>query len=172
VDAARSGGPAAEWCERAVPRLVQLLRDPEHAVRAAAAEALGACGGAGRTDELAAIAFDPGTPPMVAAAALRALAALGPVPRDAIVRALRHQDPEVVKAAVLGAGRVPGPEGARLLRDAAASALWEVRRAAAEAMRDRRDPSLLPDAERLAAQDPDPLVARAFAEAARVLGGR
>jgi len=172
LDAARGGAGAEALRERAAPRLVKLLRDPEHAVRAAAAEALGACGGPGRTEELAALALDPEAPPVVAAAALRALAVLGPVPREAIERALRHPDPEVVKAAVLGAARVEGAEGARLLRGAAASPRWDVRRAAAEAIRDRADPALLPDAERLAASDPDPLVARAVAEAARVHGGR
>ncbi len=77
-----------------------------------------------------------------------------------------------MKEAVLGAARVPGAEGVRLLRLVAASAHWDVRRAVARAMEERADPALLPDAERLAAADPDPLVARAFAAAARALGGR
>ena len=105
-------------------------------------------------------------------AALHALAALGPVPAATLERALAHADPEVVKEAVLAAARVPGADGLRLLRAAAASPRWDVRRAAARAMADRADPALRGDAERLAATDPDPLVARAFAETARALGSR
>jgi HEAT repeat protein len=172
VQDAAQAGAATGLCAQAAPGLVPLLRDPEHAVQAAAAEALGGCGVAACGEALAALARDPDAPPVVAMAALQALAALGPIPREVIEQALRHEDPEVVKAAVPGAGRVPGPDGARLLRSAAESDRWDVRRAAAEAMRDRGDPSLLPDAERLAERDPDPLVARAFAEAARALGGR
>ncbi|HEX9243476.1 MAG TPA: HEAT repeat domain-containing protein [Anaeromyxobacter sp.] len=179
ADAARAGAASAELSAAstalsaaAAPRLVRLLRDPEHPVRAAAAEALGACGGTARAGDLAAVVLDPEAPPVVTTAALRALAALGTVPGEAIARALRHEDPEVVKAAVAAAGRLSGPDGARALRDAAESPRWDVRRAAAEAMRDRGDRSLLPDAERLAACDPDPLVARTFGEAARALGGR
>ena len=71
-----------------------------------------------------------------------------------------------------GAARVEGSEGARLLRVAAASSRWDVRRAAATAMRERGDHALLGDARRLSAEDPDPLVARAFADAARALGDR
>ncbi len=159
-------------CEQAAGALVRALRDPEDAVRAAAAEALGACGRPGDAAELAALARDPAAPPVVVIAALHALAALGPVPASTLEPALRHGDPEVVKEAILGAARVAGSEGARLLREAAASPRWDVRRAAARAMAERGDPALRADAERLAAGDPDPLVARAFAEAARALGGR
>jgi HEAT repeat protein len=175
AEAARSSGHPGATFGEACARLVPLLRDPEYAVRAVAAEALGALGALGaaaHADALAALAQDAEAPPLVTTAALRALAALGAVSRAAIERALGHEDPEVVKAAVLGAGRVPGPDGVRLLRLAAGSPRWDVRRAAAEAMRDRADPDLRPDAERLAAEDPDPLVARAFAEAVRALGGR
>jgi hypothetical protein len=75
-----------------------------------------------------------------------------------------------VKEAVLAAARVAGAEGLRLLRDAAASPRWDVRRAAARAFARRGDPALRADATRLAGSDPDPLVARAFADAARALG--
>jgi HEAT repeat protein len=168
-EAASPGAGAPGRAEAAA--LVRALRDPEHPVRAAASEALGACGRPEDAPHLAALARDPEAPPGVVVAALHALAALGPVPADAIERLLSHDDPEVVKEAVLGAARVSGPEGLRLLRAAAASPRWDVRRAAARAFADRGDPALRADAERLA-QDPDPLVARAFAEAARALGGR
>jgi HEAT repeat protein len=151
--------------------LVRALRDPEHAVRAAAAEALGTCGRPGDAAPLAAVARDPEAPPVLVLSALHALAALGPVPADALERALAHEDAEVVKEAVLGAARLPGEAGLRLLRAAAASPRWDVRRAAARAFLERGDPALRADAERLAAGDPDPLVARAFAETARVLAG-
>ena len=141
-------------------------------MRAAAADALGACGRPGHSAELAELAADPGSPPVVVVAALHALAALGAAPAGTLERALAHEDPEVVKEAVLGAVRVPGDDGLRLLRAAAASPRWDVRRAAARAMAERGDPSLRADAERLAARDPDPLVARAFAETARALGAR
>ncbi len=152
--------------------LLRALRDPEHAVRAAAAEALGACGRREDTGAIAELAQDPDAPPVVIVAALHALVALGPVPAAALSRALGHHDAEVVKEAVLGAARVAGAEGERILRDAAASPRWDVRRAAARAMADRNDPALRGDAERLAAADPDPLVARAFAEATQALRDR
>jgi len=68
------------------------------------------------------------------------------------------------------AARLPGEAGLRLLRAAAGSPRWDVRRAVARAFADRGDAALRPDAERLAAGDPDPLVARAFADAAQSLG--
>jgi HEAT repeat protein len=150
--------------------LVRALDDAEGSVRAAAADALGACGRPECAAPLAALARDRHAPPLAVAAALHALATLGRLPADALELALAHEDPEVVKEAVAGAARVPGEEGLRLLRAAAASPLWDVRRAAARAFADRADPALRADAERLAAGDPDPLVARAFADAARALG--
>ena len=165
----------ASPCAEALPALLRVLRDVEPAVRAAVAEALGAC--AGREDPVvisavAELAQDPDGPPVVIVAALHALFALGSVPAEALRRALGHDDAEVVKEAVLGAARVPGTEGRRILREAAGSARWDVRRAAARAMAERDDPDLLADAKRLAALDPDPLVARAFADAARAMGSR
>jgi HEAT repeat protein len=150
--------------------LGRALSDPEPAVRAAAAEAVGACGQAEHAPALVGLARDPDAPPPVIVAALHALGALGEVGVEALEHAIGHGDPEVVKEAVLCAARVPGEGGARILREAAASARWDVRRAAARAFAERGDPALRPDAERLAATEPDPLVARAFAEAARVLG--
>ncbi|HET9552538.1 MAG TPA: HEAT repeat domain-containing protein, partial [Anaeromyxobacteraceae bacterium] len=79
---------------------------------------------------------------------------------------------EVVKQAVAAAARLPGPDGVRLLRQAAASPRWDVRHAAARGMAERRDPALREEAARLARSDPDTLVARAFAEAATLLAGR
>jgi HEAT repeat protein len=168
AEVARARGTGA--CD--AEALVRALRDPEHAVRAAAAEALGACGRPADAAALAAVARDPEAPPVLVLAALHALSALGPVPADALERALGHEDAEVVKEAVLGAARLPGEAGLRLLRAAAASPRWDVRRAAARAFAERGDPALRADAERLAAHDPDPLVARAFAATARALGIR
>lgn len=165
-------GERDEPREQARSALAAALRDPEDAVCAAAAEALGACGELRHAEELASLAADPEATPVVVVAALHALAALGATSVPALERAIRHEDPEVVKEAVLGAVRVPGAEGVRLLRLVAASAHWDVRRAVARAMEERADWTLLPDAERLAAADPDPLVAHAFAAAARALGGR
>jgi HEAT repeat protein len=145
------------------------LRDPEPAVRASAAEALGAGGRTELAPAIAGLARDPGAPPLVAVAALHALTALGRLPEDVVVAAAAHPDPEVVKEAVLAAARLPGPEGERLLLEATRSARWDVRRAAARAMAERGDPALRAQAARLAAEDPDPLVARAFADAEKQL---
>ncbi|ABC82502.1 HEAT repeat domain-containing protein [Anaeromyxobacter dehalogenans] len=150
--------------------LAAALGDPEPAVRAAAAEALGAAGAAEQAPALAALGRDPASPPAVVVAALHALSGLGAPPADLVAAAVRHADPEVAKEGVAAAARLAGPEGARLLREAAGSARWDVRRAAAGGMAVRGDPALAPDAARLAAGDPDPLVARAFADAARALG--
>ncbi len=169
ADLARSSAGAA-ICADAVGALVPALGDPEPSVRAAAAEALGAFGRHECAGRIRALADDPAAPAVVVVAALHALAALGGAPAELVVRAAAHADPEVVKEAVLAAALLPGDDGERLVRDAAASPRWDVRRAAASAMVARGDPSLGPHAARLAAAEPDPLVARAFADAARALG--
>ncbi|HTN52899.1 MAG TPA: HEAT repeat domain-containing protein, partial [Anaeromyxobacter sp.] len=158
--------------ERVLAALKERLADPEPAVRAAAVEALGAIG----DPELAAVVADlargPDAQPLVVVAALRALVELGPPPADVVSRAAGHADPEVVKEAVAAAGRLTGPEGDRLLREAARSPRWDVRQAAARAMGERGDPALRAEAARLAAEDPDPLVARAFSDAEKALAAR
>ncbi|HSN93025.1 MAG TPA: HEAT repeat domain-containing protein [Anaeromyxobacteraceae bacterium] len=168
---ARAGGARAS-CGPALPALAGLLRDPEPAVRARAVEALGACGRREHAAEMGELAGDPGTPPGVAVAALRALATLGEIPAEVVARASAHPDPEVVKEAVALAARVPGAEGIRLLSAAAGHDRWDVRGVAARAMAARRDPSLRDEAARRAASDPDPFVARAFADAAAALSRR
>jgi HEAT repeat protein len=159
-------GPEAAAALRAA------LRDREAAVRAAAIDALGACGVAENAGVIAAVVEDPETPAPVVVAALHALAVLGATRPDVITRAAAHADPEVVKEAVLAAARLPGPDGERILRAAATSGRWDVRQAAARAMAERADPNLAELAGRLASTEPDPLVARAFAEASRVLERR
>jgi HEAT repeat protein len=173
----RARGPGA-WreeslsCREALTALQIALGDPEASVQAAAAEALGACGRPEHAPAVAALVADEGAPALVVVAALRALVALGAPPAAAIARAAAHADPEVAKEAVLAAAHLPGGDGERLLREAAASPRWDVRQAAARAMAERGDAALAAEAARLAADDPDPLVARAFAEAAHALGAR
>ena len=156
----------------ALDALVRALDDPEPAVRAAAVEALGATGEPRLARPIAELARASDVPPVVVLAALRALAALGQAPLDVVSRAASHPDSEVVKVAVAAAARLPGPEGESLLRKAAAASRWDVRQAAARAMLDRGDPRLRETAAELAAREPDPLVARAFAEAAHALSRR
>jgi HEAT repeat protein len=156
----------------AVDALSRCLDDAEPAVRAVAVEALGASGDAGQARPIAALARAPEVPPVVILAALRALVALGAAPADVISRAAAHPDPEVVKEAVAAAARLPGAEGEALLRQAAQNPRWDVRQAAARAMLERGDPALQQTAAELAAREPDPLVARAFADAAQALSGR
>lgn len=165
------GCPLEASCARMGPALVAALTDPEDAVRASAAEALGACGRREQRGALARLAT-PDAPPLVAVAALRALEALGEPPVPVLARAITHRDAEVVKAAVAAAAASPDPAAAALLREAAGSPRWDVRHAAAQAMARRGDPSLGADAARCARLEPDPLVARAFAEAAEALGAR
>lgn len=164
---AEGGGPLR--AETALA-LQGALRDPEPAVRAAAVDALGAGGRAEDAPAVATLAGDPSSPPAVVVAALRALGVLGATTIEVVRRAASHPDPEVVKEAVLSAARIPGDQGARILREAAGSPRWDVRQAAARAMAERGDRALGAEAARLAACDPDPLVARAFADAARSLG--
>jgi HEAT repeat protein len=159
-------------CAAAAAALAGLLSDPEPAVRARAIEALAACGRREHASALERLAADPATPPGVAVSALRGLAALGEVPARIVARACAHPDPEVVKEAVALAGRLPGPEGTRLVSAAAAHDRWDVRGAAARAMAARRDPAHREDAARRAASDPDPFVAKAFGDAAAALAGR
>jgi HEAT repeat protein len=172
AELARAPGAAAlHTFDEEADALARVLHDPEPSVRASAAEGLGVCRRPRDSERLAALVEDPDAPPVVVLAALAALGALGPIPGSVIERALGHDDPEVVKEAVLAAARLAGPEGLRLLRVAAASPRWDVRRTAARAFAARGDPALRGDAARLAASDPDPLVARAFGETARALAG-
>lgn len=164
------GAGALRAFDEEADALVRALKDPEAAVRAAAAEGLGVCRRPRDSERLATLVEDPEAPPVVVLAALHALGAIGPIPGPVLERAIVHEDAEVVKEAVLAAARLPGAEGVRLLRGAAASARWDVRRTAARAFAERGDPALRAEAARFAASDPDPLVARAFADAARALG--
>ncbi|HSM93154.1 MAG TPA: PBS lyase, partial [Anaeromyxobacteraceae bacterium] len=148
------------------------LGDPEPAVQASAAEALGASGRAEYAPALAARVADARAAPVVVLAALRGLGTLGAATAAAVAGALRHEDTEVAKEAVAAAGRIGGDEGAALLGEAARSERWDVRHAVARAIAERGDASLLPMARALAASDGDPLVARAFAAAADALARR
>lgn len=152
--------------------LVRSLDDPEPAVRAAAVEALGATGRKEHAAAIARLARASEVPPVVVLAALRALVALGGAPADVVARAAAHPDPEVVKEAVGAAARLEGSQGEGILRSAALHSRWDVRQAAARAMAERGDPGLQATAAGLAAEDPDPLVARAFTEAAQALSRR
>jgi HEAT repeat protein len=165
VGASRRSPLSAEATEA----LTKGLGDPEPAVRAAAVDALGATGQPEQARPIAALARAPEVPPVVMLAALRALVQLGQAPPDVVSRAAVHPDPEVVKEAVAAAARLPGPDGEALLRQAAENPRWDVRQAAARAMLDRGDPALREAAAALAARETDPLVARAFAEAAQAL---
>ncbi|MBK9517605.1 MAG: HEAT repeat domain-containing protein [Anaeromyxobacter sp.] len=157
-------------CVHAMAALTVALTDPEPAVQAAAVDALGACGRPEHAARIAAVVT--GTaPPQVVVAGLHALSRFGPAPVELVERALGHADPEVAKEAVAAAGGLPGQEGRRLLGLAAASPRWDVRHAAARAIGARGDAGLRQLAARLAADDPDPLVARAFEEAVRALAG-
>jgi HEAT repeat protein len=150
--------------------LLAALTDPVPDVRAAAAEALGAFPGDGHAPALAALLADEGAVAPVVAAALRSLAALGPPPAGAVARAAGHPDAEVVKEAVAIAAVLPGAEGERVLAQAARDPRWDVRLAAAGGLTARADRSLASLAASLADEETDPLVARAFHEAARALG--
>ena len=167
--AAVARGVAEPLSPEAVEALTRALEDPEPAVRAAAVEALGATGQERHATAIAALARGPDVPPVLVLAALRALASLGRAPVDVISRAAAHPDPEVVKQAVAAAARLAGPEGEAILLQAASAARWDVRQAAARAILERGDPALRETAVRLGAREPDPLVARAFAEAAHAL---
>jgi len=168
----RLGDPAEgehPLCSEALRGLDRALGDEVAAVRAAAVEALGSCGRPETVARIAEVAADPAAPPLVLVAALHALARLGRPPVAVLEAGLRHADPEVAKEAVAATGSLEGPERGRLLLLAAASPHWDVRHAAARAMGERREPGLRAEVERLAATEADPMVAKAFAEAARAL---
>lgn len=169
---ARFGDPATgehPLCDLAMGALLGALVDPEAAVRAAAIDALGACGREEHGPAMAALAGDTGAPALVVVAALRALARLGPPDPVLLRRALGHPDAEVAKAVVASTAGVAGEDGSALLRSALGSSRWDVRLAVAQAAAARADPSLLDDLARGAAADPDPLVARTLADAALAL---
>ncbi len=167
--AAREGDPEAgehPLCALAMGGLRAALDDPEPAVRAAAVEALGACGRPEHGPAVAALAADGLAPALVVVSALRALARIGP-PEPGLLRgALDHPDPEVAKAVVVAAIRVPDESGRELLRAALANPRWDVRLAVAHAIAQRGDGALREETARAAAAEPDPLVARALADAA------
>lgn len=171
---ARDGDPERgehPLCALAMGRLLATLDDPDVAVRAAAVEALGACGRTEHQPAIAALARDGSAPALVVVSALRALAKLGPPDPELLRRALAHPDPEVSKAVVAAAVRVPGAEGRDLLRAALTNPRWDVRLAVANAIAERGEAALRDDAARAATDDPDPLVARALADAALALSG-
>jgi HEAT repeat protein len=148
------------------------LHDPEPAVQASAAEALGGCGMSEYAAALEEMVADPAAPPVVLLAALRGLSTLGAPSAAAVARALRQPDSEVVKEAVAAAARLPGDAGTALLREAALSERWDVRHAVARAVAERGDPGMASFALQMASSDGDPLVARAFAAAAEALSPR
>ena len=156
-------------CDEAVRELAVALRDPEPEVRAAAAGAVGKLRLERHAGDLAELAGDPGSPPEVAAAAVRALGRLGLPDVGVLRRAAHHPDPEVVKEALAVAARHPAAAAGELLTAAAAHPRWDVRAAAARAMAERLDPSLLAEARRLFSAEGDPLVATVLAEAVRSL---
>ncbi len=175
-------GNAADWagdpgtgehplCALAMGGLRAALHDVEPVVRAAAIEALGACGRSEHRSAIAALAADGSAPALVVVEALRALARLGTTDPELLRGALAHPDPEVAKAVVAAAVGVPGEAGRGLLRAALASGRWDVRLAVAHAIAERGDAALRDDVARAAAADPDPLVARALADAALGLAG-
>lgn len=161
--------------EETFAALREVLDDREPGVAAAAADALGELGDP-RARDLLARAVDrgqgqPGTPEVLPAiAAVRALAQLGPVPLQVLRRAVAHADPEVVKEAIAAAEAAPG--AGEVLLAAGRSPRWDVRRAAAQAIGGRGERALLPELLRLAAEEPDALVAEAFAGAVRALEAR
>jgi HEAT repeat protein len=173
--AARAGDPELgehPLCAQAMAGLRSALGDGSAPVRAAAVEALGACGRSEHRAAIERLAGDFAAPALVVAAAIRALARLG-APEPGLLRAaLAHADPEVIKAVVSAAVQVDGEDGRALLRQALADGRWDVRLAVAQAVAARGDPRLAEDAARAAASDHDPLVSRALADAARALAGR
>ncbi|MFL5262190.1 MAG: HEAT repeat domain-containing protein, partial [Anaeromyxobacteraceae bacterium] len=144
-------------------------RDPDAAVRAAAARALGRARAAASAPALEELAADAAAPGEAAAAALHALSELGLARPEVLARAARHPDAEVVKEAVLAAVAVPGAAASALLLAAAAHARWDVRSAAARAMGERGDRALADPLRRLAAIEGDPLVVEALQAALRRL---
>ena len=157
-------------CAAAMEALRDRLDDAEPAVCAAALDALGACGRPEQAPRIAEVAARPSASPLVAVAALQALSRLGAATPEALARGLAHPDAEVAKEAVAAAARLGGEARVRLLLEAARSARWEVRYAAARAMVERPEAALREAAARLAAAEPDALVARALTEAARPAG--
>ena len=133
----RAGDPQAgehPLCALAMDGLRAALDDLEPVVRAAAIEALGACGRSEHQAAIAALAADGSAPALVVVEALRALARLGPTDPELLRGALAHPDPEVAKAVVAAAVRVPGEAGRGLLRAALANGRWDVRLAVAQAI--------------------------------------
>jgi HEAT repeat protein len=128
-------GAAAEASEA----LRHALADEVPEVRAAAAAALGRLGDVAAVESLRALTGDPAG--VLAVAAVEALARLAPDDPGPFELALRHPDPEVLKAALAAvAGGAGGPGGgageARVRREVFAALgypRWDVRRAAAEA---------------------------------------
>jgi HEAT repeat protein len=172
---ARSGDPEQgehPLCAPAMAGLHRAMADPEPAVRAAAVEALGACGRAEHGPAIAALARDEAATALVVAAALRALARLGPPEPGLLRQALDHPDPEVARAVVAALGSAPEAAGRELLRTALGHARWDVRLAASRAIAARGDVALRDEVGRAAAAEPDPLVARALADVALALAGK
>jgi HEAT repeat protein len=172
---ARAGHPERgehPLCASAMARLHGALDDQEAPVRAAAVEALGACGRPAHGPAIAALAGDVEAPALVVVAALRALARIGPSEPGLLRQALAHPDPEVAKAVVAAVANREGTAWQELLRTALGHPRWDVRLAAAKAIAARGDLALRDDVGLAAAAEPDQLVARALAEVALALAGK
>ncbi len=148
--------------------LKRALQDEDMAVRLAAVEALGECGAAARIPELEDLVRHPDG--ALAGRAVRALARMGTLEPQVLREAARHEDAEVVKAA-LQAGAVSA-EGVELAVELLSHSGWDVRAAAARVLGDSGNRENLEAVRAALASEQDALARRALSDAAERLGRR
>lgn len=144
------------------------LRDENARVRLAAVDAAGECGAEELAEELEALVEDPDG--ALAGRAVWALGRLGVVRVRALWKAIHHEDPEVVKAA-LSAGALRS-EGAAMAAGLLTHAAWDVRAAAARVLGDSGGRECLESARAALAIEQDALVRQALMDAVERLARR
>jgi HEAT repeat protein len=144
------------------------LGDASLEVRLAALDAVGECGAVERAGELEGLVEHPDG--AVAFRAVQALARLGALRDEVLRRAVRHEDPEVVKTA-LQAGAASA-EGVSLAVGLLGHAGWDVRAAAARVLGDSGGMECLPATRAALAAETDGLARRALVDAVERLARR
>ncbi len=148
--------------------LKQALEDEALEVRLAALDAVGECGALERVADLEALVQH--AEGAVAFRAVQALARLGALRDEVLRRAVTHEDPEVVKTALLAGAA--SAEGVALAVGLLGHSGWDVRAAAARVLGDSGGPECLSATRAALAAETDALTRRALVDAVDRLSSR
>ena len=148
--------------------LRRALADDALEVRLAAIEAVGECGAVERAHELEALVEH--SEGAIAFRAVQSLARLGALYDGALRRAVKHEDPEVVKVALLAGAALT--EGVQVAVGLLGHPSWDVRAVAARVLGDSGGLECLPAARAALEAETDGLARRALVDAVHRLSER